>query len=428
MAEGIVYCSGPFYNLEEMESMADFAMLLGKNNYQAFLPQRDGIEAFYLKAKKQYCFDKKTEDAIQRAVFALDVYQIIERCDCLVLNMNGRTPEEGSVFKAGLAYAAGKPVVIYKNDNRSAFHGNDNGMVIGLTHSFLTVSKFGNIPKELEKAKKCMAKAGTNPYLKNAPPAVRLIIDQGKQIWNALEGNQFWKKREEDYPKCIEHLAGLCKDILPVMNSSIKIDTGKRKAYCSGPLFCPEEIGVMSDIASALENSGYNTYLPHRDGVEAFVMNAVDNPITSASIFRPFNRLANKIVFALDIYQIVDKCHSFVFNMNGRVPDEGGVVETAVAFASGMPVVIYKSDERSVFSGQNSSVFLNFPEVNVIKDIPDKMREAEKHIARLGRYSYREHIPPQVLKAVRLGSRVQKVLNILQLFKPKNLLLKRKKW
>jgi nucleoside 2-deoxyribosyltransferase len=427
MIEGMVYCSGPFYNPEEIESMADFAMLLEKNNYQTFLPQRDGIEAYYLKAKKHYSFDKKTEEAVQRAIFALDVYQIIERCDCLVFNMNGRVPEEGSVFKAALAYAVGKPVVIYKNDNRSTFHGYDNGMIIGLSCSFSTVSKFRDIPKELAKAKKCVAKAGSNPYLNNVPPTVRAVVDLGRQIWKVLESKPLSQENEEDYPKRIEQLATLCKDLPPAGHSSAKPDAGKSKAYCSGPLFCPEEMGVMSGIASALENSGYTTYLPHRDGVEAFVMNAVDNPITSASIFRPFSRIANKIVFALDIYQIVDKCHSFVFNMNGRVPDEGGVVETAVAFAAGMPVVIYKSDDRSVFFGRDSAA-LNFSAEDKIENIPEAMRKAEEHIASLGKYSYREHIPPQVFKAVRLGSRVQKVLNILQPFKPKNLLLKQKEW
>ena len=34
---------------------------------------------------------------------------------------------------AGMAFALGKPVVIYKDDARSAFHGLDNAMLSGLT-------------------------------------------------------------------------------------------------------------------------------------------------------------------------------------------------------------------------------------------------------------------------------------------------------
>ena len=58
-----------------------------------------------------------------------------------------------------------------------------------------------------------------------------------------------------------------------------------RIVYCSGPLFCPEELGVMRSIAQTLEDAGYQTFLPQRDGVEAFVMNQVDAPLANAWIF-----------------------------------------------------------------------------------------------------------------------------------------------
>ena len=42
--------------------------------------------------------------------------------------------------------------------------------------------------------------------------------------------------------------------------------------YCSGPLFCPEEQGGMAALARVLEDAGYGTFLPQRDGLEAYLL------------------------------------------------------------------------------------------------------------------------------------------------------------
>ena len=35
-----------------------------------------------------------------------------------------------------------------------------------------------------------------------------------------------------------------------------------------------------------------------------------------------------KWVFALDMFQLLERCQSLVFNLDGRTPDDGSVVET----------------------------------------------------------------------------------------------------
>jgi len=432
MTKNCVYCSGPFYSPEETESMAELAAMLEGNGYQTFLPHRDGIEAYFLKAKDAQGFNQETELLTEEAIFALDVYQIIERCGSLVFNMNGRVPDEGSVFKTALAFATGKPLLIYKNDNRSTFHGNDNSMITGLSYTFSTISNLKEIPKELEEVAKKVASEGENPYAgENIPPSVRTVIDLGRKIWGFVEDTLVSHAKEEEYPTLIGKLAAMCKASFPAKQLDVAdLDVTKKKVYCSGPLFCPEEMGVMSKIARIVEESGYETYLPHRDGVEAFVMNAVDSPIANAYIFKPFNIIVNKAVFAFDIYQIVDKCDTFVFNMNGRVPDEGGVVETAVAFAAGKPIVIYKNDQRTAFNGKDCPVVIGttftFSTVDTIERIPKELENAAKKIASQGESSYRNNIPPLVLKTVGFGYWVQKMLNLIQPLKPKNVLLERK--
>ena len=91
----------------------------------------------------------------------------------------------------------------------------------------------------------------------------------------------------------------------------------------------------MTAIAETLVAAGYETFLPHRDGLEAHVLPYVNDPRANFIRIAPANRFVSRAAFALDIYQILERCDALVMNMNGRVPDEGAVAETAVASRSG---------------------------------------------------------------------------------------------
>jgi nucleoside 2-deoxyribosyltransferase len=41
------------------------------------------------------------------------------------------------------------------------------------------------------------------------------------------------------------------------------------RGYCAGPLFYVDERAEIDSIASMLEQSGFSTFLPHRDGLES---------------------------------------------------------------------------------------------------------------------------------------------------------------
>ena len=75
----------------------------------------------------------------------------------------------------------------------------------------------------------------------------------------------------------------------------------KKYVYCSGALFSPEDISAISQIARVLEKSGYYTFLPHRDGLEPFVVNSIGSPLVSSVFFRPFSKLISKWLFSYDI-------------------------------------------------------------------------------------------------------------------------------
>lgn len=167
--------------------MTAIAQVLEDGGFGTFLPHRDGLEFYVMRhvnsATASLPTPKKT---VSRMIFALDVYQIVERCDAFVLNMNGRVPDEGAVAETAIAYAAGKPVLIYKNDARTIFNGHDNAMVACLSSTPL-VRDIRKIPSELEKLTKKAGSAGETPYRgENIPPAMRDTLNLGKKVWNFM--------------------------------------------------------------------------------------------------------------------------------------------------------------------------------------------------------------------------------------------------
>jgi len=129
-----IYCAGPLFNDKEREEMAQVARALEDAGFRTFLPQRDGLELTRcLDALTEKGFEKEqAADMLCEAIFALDVYQLLEGCHGIVVNLNGRVPDEGAVSEAAMAWTEGKAIVGYKADGRSAFVGRDNPLVAGL--------------------------------------------------------------------------------------------------------------------------------------------------------------------------------------------------------------------------------------------------------------------------------------------------------
>ena len=182
-----VYCSGPLFSPEETASMNAIARVLEADGLGTFLPQRDGLERYVLGfLNTPFNIDVLgMRDRIDRAIFALDVFQIVQRCDSLVLNMNGRVPDEGAVAEAGMAFAAGKPVVLYKNDYRSVFRGKDNSMILGLS-PLSPVSDRNKLPLAITAVEK-MLNRSRPPGKPETPAHMAKILNRGEKIWRFIE-------------------------------------------------------------------------------------------------------------------------------------------------------------------------------------------------------------------------------------------------
>ncbi|MGB4343332.1 MAG: nucleoside 2-deoxyribosyltransferase [Moraxellaceae bacterium] len=145
-----------------------------------------------------------------------------------------------------------------------------------------------------------------------------------------------------------------------------------QRIYCSGPLFCPEEVGGMTAIANVLEGAGYKTFLPHRDGLEGYVMRFGN--ISVPAVTTAIRTRIDQAIFALDVYELLERCDAVVCNLNGRVPDEGMIVEAALAYAAGKPLVLYKDDIRSPFGGHDNAMLTALSQgriINHLGELPD---------------------------------------------------------
>jgi len=147
-----VYCAGPLFNDKERLEMQEIASALEAEGLETFLPQRDGLEmsrCVDLLLEKGFMRGEASE-ILSEAIFALDVYQVLEGCNMLIANLNGRVPDEGTVAEAAMAWARGKPVVGFKADSRTLIGGADNPLVAGLFRFRLcqTISELANVAAE----------------------------------------------------------------------------------------------------------------------------------------------------------------------------------------------------------------------------------------------------------------------------------------
>jgi hypothetical protein len=194
----------------EQERMAK---ALEDGGYETYLPQRDGIEVGKVMAllRNPNPDPQLLRDATEKVrpwVFALDMYQTLERCQSLVYNIDGRTPDEGGAVEAAAAFTAGKPIVIFKTSPISLIDGTDNPMIQGMSYRWVEVGEDSELPKALGEAV-----AAAAPSF--CPPAnLAAVLREGKAVWDALQ-------KEEVRKLTLEHEAEL-KTWMELIDKEVK--------------------------------------------------------------------------------------------------------------------------------------------------------------------------------------------------------------
>jgi nucleoside 2-deoxyribosyltransferase len=156
-----------------------------------------------------------------------------------------------------------------------------------------------------------------------------------------------------------------------------KPDQTTYRIYCAGPLFNSSERAEMEMLAETLEQAGFATFLPHRDGFLFGVL--VPDLVKVGYPLNVAQWMARQAIFAFDVYQVLMGCDATVVNLNGRVPDEGAVVEGAIAWTAGKAVVLFKDDARSKIDGLDNPLVAGlggFRLVNRSEDLPRAITHA----------------------------------------------------
>ncbi|HSD51579.1 MAG TPA: nucleoside 2-deoxyribosyltransferase [Candidatus Methylomirabilis sp.] len=178
-----IYCAGPLFNRPEREEMAEIARTLEGAGFSAFLPHRDSFvfEEVHREFLRGGYDATAASRMIHQAIFWLDAYEVLKGSQGLVLNMNGRVPDEGAVAEAAMAWMAGKAIVLYKSDSRSLIQGDDNSLVLGLGN-FVKVS---TVP-EIAYAFTQVFRRRRPEEASSIPQVVRKSVDAGRRLSKLL--------------------------------------------------------------------------------------------------------------------------------------------------------------------------------------------------------------------------------------------------
>ena len=141
----------------------------------------------------------------------------------------------------------------------------------------------------------------------------------------------------------------------------------QNKVYCAGPLFSSGEKREMETIAEVLELAGYTTFLPQRDGLEGIEI--LPRLLERGLDQHRAGAVVNRAIFSYDVYQLCGVCSATVANLNGRVPDEGTVVEAALTWMSNRPLVLYKHDARVAFPFGDNPMLTGLTNHKVVQDV-----------------------------------------------------------
>jgi len=121
MKRKLIYIAGPLFS--DAEKNTNEAMCSIVERYcDVFLPQRDGYLIPDLIKRGM------TVENAYSYVFNRDV-EAVRKADALIINLDGRTVDEGAAFELGLSFALNKICVGYRTDVRTLLQWGLNPMI-----------------------------------------------------------------------------------------------------------------------------------------------------------------------------------------------------------------------------------------------------------------------------------------------------------
>lgn len=147
-----VYCAGPMDNAQDFADQRALAAQMRKAGYQVYLPVDDGFSLILMyqalaESGRPPVAQEEARYWLMVAVYTLDMYSLLERCNAAVANVNpfqgAVNPDAGTTMEISVAAAYGMPIAFYKTSVPRLLPpgtvygtGWDNPMVVGLSGDF----------------------------------------------------------------------------------------------------------------------------------------------------------------------------------------------------------------------------------------------------------------------------------------------------
>lgn len=369
----------PLYTEEERNYYAAIESKLAKN----------GINNIACKLDIELNNCSLDDGELPNLALANDIFLIAMKCDTVIGVLNGRVPDEITTIRLGMAYAMGLNVLLFKEDYRIAFPTGDNSMILGLTRYNLQ----RDISKLIKLVQRISAKSINKPLIN---PSIIELVSIGQEVYsNSKEG-----RRE------------ILANIRSKNNHDSSFKDRHLRVYCSGPLFAPSEQWEMRNLAYIIEQRGHSAYLPQRDGAEPYFLPSSLKLLSSALIAKPFTNVINKMIFNIDVAEIV-RCDCFLLNLNGRAYDEGAMAEAGMAFVMGKPIILFNNDNRTMLPCDIHPYLSALSNKREIICDYEKVADALEKIV-ISEVNAPDYLPIGALKAVVKGRRSLKLLRSLR--------------
>jgi len=164
----------------------------------------------------------------------------------------------------------------------------------------------------------------------------------------------------------------------------------------------------MEMLAETLEQAGFRTFLPHRDG---FLFAAIVPDLRKAGYpLEVAQWMARQAIFALDVYHVLIACDGALVNLNGRVPDEGAVAEGALAWTAGKAVVLFKDDARALIDGLDNPLVAGLGSFRITSHADDLSKAMNRALTEAASTAVRlESLATTVREGVERGQRIAEV-------------------
>ena len=135
------------------------------------------------------------------------------------------------------------------------------------------------------------------------------------------------------------------------------------RIYFAAPLFCKAELEFNERLALLLRKNGHDVFLPQENTPDVDL-----SPITG--------RAGRKTVFLEDV-SAIDECDTFLFIMDGRVPDEGASFELGYAYAKGKTCLGLKTDVRTSELGGDNIMLEGALGFGIARSVPELLMMLE---------------------------------------------------